>query len=287
MIHRKCGLIFYCGVVARINDTRIFWQNDSSGVSNHPDFLSTIAKNVHIYRQNVLHLSKDSIVLQPRIGGSSKEEKPLTIPVDVLVYCTGWSAGTTLVPPNEASKLGLSVPLEDADPQTQRRWQSLEKAADPVILSRFPALKHPPIYRKIEPKETPFRLYKSMVPAVDNTRSVVFLGKMVVGNNFRVAEAQALWAVAYLDGSIQKLPSRTQMEKEIAETVAWDRRRYLNKGELGSWFYFDVVDYTDALFEQLELSSHRKKSLMGNLMEPCFAADLKSMGDEYKRKHHI
>ncbi|KAL8941110.1 MAG: hypothetical protein Q9216_002442 [Gyalolechia sp. 2 TL-2023] len=247
---------------------RIFWQNDSSGVSNHPDFLSKIAQNVHVYRRDISHLSEDSITLQPRRSGSSLEEgNPLTIPVDVLVYCTGWSATTTLFPAHQAYEFGLAVPLKDADPAIQAHWHDLEDAADPVILSRFPTLKNPPVYRKIKPKETPFRLYKAMAPPADDSHSIVFLGKMVVGNNFRTAEAQALWAVAYLDGDIRHLPSQILKEREVAETVAWDRRRYLNKGELGSWFYYDVVDYADALFEQLELSSHRQK------------------GEEYKRIH--
>ncbi|KAL8764547.1 MAG: hypothetical protein Q9209_007978 [Squamulea sp. 1 TL-2023] len=216
---------------------------------------------------------------------SLKEDKPLTIPIDVLVYCTGWSAKTTPFPPHEAYRLGLPVPLCDANPEAQSHWQDLEKAADPLILSQFPILKHPPAYRKIQPRETPFRLYKAIAPPADETHSIVFLGKMVVGNNFRTAEAQALWAVAYLDGRIHDLPVRAQMEKDIAETVAWDRRRYLNKGELGTWFYFDVVDYADALLEQLKLSSHRRKGLIGNLFEPCFAADLTLIGNEYKRKY--
>lgn len=277
----------YAGVAAiLINPRRIFWQNDSSGVSNHADFLSNIAKNVHVYRRNISHLSKTSITLHPgRSGITPDEEKPLTIPVDALVYCTGWSATSTLFPPREASKLGLAVPLKDADPETQAHWQHLEKAADPVILSRFPALSNPPTYRKIEPKETPFRLYKAMAPPADDSHSIVFLGKMVVGNNFRTAEAQALWAVAYLNGELRRPPSQKQKETEVAETVAWDRRRYLNKGELGSWFYYDVVDYSDGLFEQLGLSSHRQKGWKRNLLEPCFAADMTSIGDEYKRLH--
>ncbi|KAL8830023.1 MAG: hypothetical protein Q9170_005924 [Blastenia crenularia] len=269
-------------------DTPIFWQNDSSGVSNHPDFLSTIAKNVHIHRREISHLSKNSITLESRRNPCSpEEEKSSTIPVDALVYCTGWSATSTLFPPHEACKLGLSVPLKDVDTPTQSHWQDLEKAADPIILARFPTLKHPPAYRKIEPKETPFRLYKAIAPTTDNTHSLVFLGKMVVGNNFRTAEAQALWAIAYLDGKIPNLPSRTPMEKDVAETVAWDRRRYLNKGELGTWFYYDVVDYSDALLEQLGLSSHRQKGWKGDLLDPCFAVEYKSIGDEYGQMHRL
>lgn len=255
-------------------------------MANRPDFLSTLATNVRIYRQNISHLSADSVTLQPR-SASNREEKPSTIPIDALVFCTGWSASTTLFPPQEASALGLSVPLDAIDSQTQYNWQMLEKAADAVILSRFPTLRHPPDYRKIKPTRTPFRLYNSIAPPTDvhSTHSIVFLGKMVVGNSFCTAEAQALWTVAYLDGRIRNLPSQAQINKEIAETVAWDRRRYLNKGELGSWFYFDVVDYADALLEQLGLDSHRRKAWIGDLMDPFFASDLKDLGQEYKIKY--
>ncbi|KAL8631931.1 hypothetical protein Q9189_002306 [Teloschistes chrysophthalmus] len=267
-------------------DTPIFWQNDSSGVANRPDFISTLATKVQIYRQDISHLSADSITLRPR-SDSCKNEKPLTIPVDVIVYCTGWSARTTFLPSDQASTFGLSVPLGAANPQTQQHWQSLEQAADASIFSHFPTLRHPPAYHKTEPTQTPFRLYKAIAPPMDvhSTRSIVFLGKMVVGNNFRTAEAQALWALAYLDGRIKDLPAEGQIEREVAETVAWDRRRYLNKGELGSWFYYDVVDYADALLEQLGLDSHRKgKGWYGDLVDPCFASDLKGLTQEYVMK---
>ena len=267
----------------------IFWQNDSSGVANRPDFLSTLATKVQIHRQEISHLSKDSITLHPRRDPSA-DTKPLTIPIDVLVYCTGWSPNSTLFPADQAGALGLPAPLNTADPPTQKHWQSLETAADTTILSRFPTLGHPPAYRKIEPTQTPFRLYKAMAPPSDvhSSHSIVFLGKLVVGNNFFTAETQALWAVAYLDGRIRDLPSAAQIEREVAETVAWDRRRYLNKGELGSWFYYDVVDYSDALLEQLGLDSHRRgKGWVAGLMDPCFAKDLKGVVEEYRSKYEM
>lgn len=126
--------------------------------------------------------------------------------------------------------------------------------------------------------------------------SIVFLGRLVVGNNFRVAEAQALWAVAYLDGHVT-YPSlngqdtfgtaefRARAEEEVDHTIAWCQRRYLNKGMIGCWFFFDAISYSDMLLSQLHLTSHRKKGWTGwcwDLFGPCRANDLKDLASEYK-----
>ncbi|KAL8988393.1 MAG: hypothetical protein Q9169_008563 [Polycauliona sp. 2 TL-2023] len=266
-------------------DTPIFWQNDSSGVCNHPDFLSTIARNVQIHRRNISHLSPSSITLSP--SPSATNPSPLTLPIDAIVYCTGWSPLSPLYSPSQATSFGLPVPLSSTTPETQSHWNTLETTADAAILTQLPTLATPPPYRKIAPTHTPFRLYRAIAPASDRTHSIVFLGKIVVGNNFRIAEAQALWSVAYLNNLLPSLLIPSQKEVEIAETVAWNRRRYLNKGELGSWFYYDVVDYSDALIEQLGLVSHRQgnKGWMGDLLEPCFAADMRGLVGEFKGKY--
>lgn len=245
--------------------------------------LSTIATKVHVYRQTIDHLSTNSVVISPKEGS---EDKPLTIPADVLVYCTGWSAISSLFTKVEASQLGLPILMAEADPKLQAKWKALEDSAEPKVLARFPYIGNPPAYRRNKPTYTPVRLFKAIAPPADALHhSIVFLGKMVVGNNFRTAEAQALWTVAYLNGEID-VESST-MEEDVAMTVAWNRRRYLNKGQLGSWFYFDVVAYSDMLLEELGLSSHRQKGWFGNLLNPCFADDLKGLVDEYKVRHHI
>lgn len=53
-----------------------------------------------------------------------------------------------------------------------------------------------------------------------------------------MAELQALWAVAYLDGKIDLRErgrngreTREGLEREVAECGVWGRRRYLNLGE--------------------------------------------------------
>lgn len=250
-------------------------------MDTRPDFLSTIANKVHVYRQSVDHLSSDAIILAPREGSN----KTTTIQADVLVYCTGWSPISSIFSSHQASSYGLSLPVAEMAPEIQAKWKALEDAADTKVLAKFPHLGFPPKYRKIDSIHTPFRLFNATVPTTDRDHSIIFLGKMVVGNNFRTAEAQALWAVAYLDGKIKE--TQTKMEENVAMTIAWDRRRYLNKGNLGSWFYFDVVAYADMLLEQLGLSSHLQKGWFGNLMDPCFASDLKGLAEEYKSKHSL
>lgn len=222
---------------------------------------------------------------------ASKEagRAPQSVPADVLVFCTGWAPISPLYAPMLAEELGLPVELnrrvnvtkseeqKDLDRATQNRIDT----EDQITLDRFPLLHRPPACKGARPAHTPFRLYKGMVPnATQDSHSVIFLGKMVVGNNFRTAEVQALWAVAYLDGNLQ-LDDRT-IEREIDETVAWCQRRYLNKGDLGSWFYFDVIDYTDMLLAQLGLKSHRQIGWLKDLFAPCRAVDLKNLVEEYK-----
>ena len=196
--------------------------------------------------------------------------------------CTGWSPKSPLFDPLTSFDLGLPTSFPAQSRQGMRVSQTLEDMGDRNILARFPLLGGPPQYQKIEPSVSPYRLYKAMTPIADvQNRSLVFLGRLVVGNNFRLAEVQALWAVAYLDGSLKlDIPN---MELEIGETVAWCRRRYLDKGNLGSWFFFDTIPYTDMLLDQLGLRSHRQKGLLKDFLGPCRAADLKDLVEEYKR----
>lgn len=231
---------------------------------------------MHVYRQNIDHVTADSITLA---AGSQAETKQKTFPVDVFVFCTGWSIVSPIFASSLADQLGLPVELDHADARTKSEEQ--KELEDIDILDRFPVLQHPPQCDGGRPSFTPFHLYKAMVPEQTiHSHSLVFLGKMVVGNNFLASEVQALWAVAYLDGNL-KLEKRS-VEEETAQTVAWCRRRYLSKGALGSWFYFDVIDYTDMLLAQLGLKSHRQKGWWRNLFAPLKAADLRHLVKEYR-----
>jgi len=173
-------------------DTPVFWQNDSSGINQRPDFYSTIAKKAHVYRQSTDRVLPNSITLA---ANKRNKSDPRTIPADVIVFCTGWSAISPLFSPGLALHLGLPALHSQQSSADATEWRSHEKTADRKVVHRFPMLRSPLAYRKGKPSHTPFRLYKAMTPLSDvEDHSIVFLGKMVVGNNFRVAEVQALWA---------------------------------------------------------------------------------------------
>ncbi|KAL6721672.1 hypothetical protein ACLMJK_000776 [Lecanora helva] len=257
-------------------DTPLFWQNDSSGINQRPDFYTTIASKVCVYRQDIERISPHSISLA---AGTRAEENTRMLPVDILVLCTGWSPISQLYSRHLAKEMGLPVELDKTEErETSDDEQSL---VEKQVLNDFQTLRFPPKYRRIGPSHTPCRLYRLMVPVIDTpAHSIVFLGKMVVGNNFRAAEIQALWAVAYLDGKLQV--DSLQARQEIDETLVWCRKRYLNKGHLGSWLFFDTVDYSDWLLSQLGLKSHRQGGFLRHFLGPCRAVGLRNLIEEYK-----
>lgn len=140
-------------------------------------------------------------------------------------------------------------PASDArysDPEVgtrPKRCDPLERSrpkADREICTQFHILEYPPPYCKSEASQTPFWLYGAILPVTDH--DIIFPGKVGTGNRFRVAEAQELRAVVVLDGvTISERPSgpaaKEGMEKVVAKTVWWCRRRYLAKWETGNWFY--------------------------------------------------
>lgn len=237
-------------------------------MNQRPDFWNLVATKVHVYRQNIVSLEDRNIHLKDGTAIAS----------DVLVCATGWRPSVlAFFDASLAGRLGLPSLSGDLDPKELAKWKDLETAADRQILQQFPRLSDPPDHNQSVVKRSPFRLYKAIASLKCN--SVVFLGHIAVGNNFRAAECQALWAVAYLDGKLT-LPSQEDMEKEVALTVAWCKRRYLSKGVFGHWFYYDLIPYTDRLLEQISLSSHRK-GWFRDFLAPCVAGDLCDLHQEY------
>ena len=253
-----------------LTSNRLFWQNDSTGINQKPDFWDTIASKVQVYRQDIQTLQDHSIQL----------EDGATIASDILICATGWKPALSFLHPTDAARLGLSTLQSDLDPDKAQKWKELDEQTDREILQHFPNLVNPPVHAEPDTSRSPFRLYKMIASPTDDT--IAFLGHIGVGNNFRAAECQALWTVAYFDGNLT-LPSKAAMEHEISRTVSWCKRRYPYRGGSGVYLYFDLLPYTDGLLAHIGLTSHRKRGLK-DLFTPCFASDLRHLQQEYRDK---
>ncbi|KAF2466351.1 flavin-binding monooxygenase-like protein-like protein [Lindgomyces ingoldianus] len=251
-------------------DTGLFWQNDSSGVNQRADFFDTIAKKVKVYRQDIECIDIHNVHLA---NGT-------TIDADAIVFATGWKDSPLYIDPHTAYYLGLATPKSAEDLKEASKWATLETSADAEILKRYPILSNPPPCHKRSFTETPFRLYKSILPIHD--RSIVFLGRMVLANHTYNAEVQSLFAIAALDNTLN-LPSEADMEEEVASVRAWQKRRYPARGEAGNWFWYDIVPYTDAVLKQLGLESHRMKGV-SDFFRPAVAKNLEGLVEEYRKK---
>lgn len=208
------------------------------------------------------------------------------MPTDALLCGTGWESSYPFFTPEQASRLGLPH-LPNNSLAEEQRWQDLMNKADADILKEFPILGRPPPDTKPVGSKTanlatttPARLYHGMAPLSDS--SILFLGRARVSNNFRVADAQAIWATAYWDGHVTLPASLDETQRQIAYMNALSRRRYPTRGLDGVNFHADLVYYTDRLVCEAGLSSHRK-GWWDDPEEPCLASDFRDCPEEYRR----
>jgi dimethylaniline monooxygenase (N-oxide forming) len=196
---------------------------------------------VKIYRHDITTLSDSNVILD---DGSS-------LRTDLLIYATGYHNIPALFSASDAAHLGLPVPASDISPAEKEKWCKLDAQADAHICRLFPRLADPPTtttttytFSTRQSEFTPHRLYRTILPPSlleVNDRSFVVVGAIATSATGIVAEAVALWAVAWLTGHLDvKVKGRREqqnegnvreaVENEIALGNAFKARRYLNLG---------------------------------------------------------
>ncbi|KAI0144368.1 flavin-binding monooxygenase-like protein-like protein [Xylariaceae sp. FL1272] len=254
-------------------DADIIWQNGTAGGCHFADFWPLVAEKVNVYRGDVKLLDENEIY----ING----QEDARFPCDAVLCGTGWKRGLDMFEDSTLMDLGLPFPKDMESQEDTSKWEKLVNEADEKILKRFVMLRNPPKHYHKQETRTPYRLYHTMAPLTDD--SILFMNHIVAGAKLFAAEAQAIWAVAYWDKAFS-LPSKTAMENDIALMIAWNRRRYLSNGELGNFAAFDSVPYVDSLFDEIGMTSHRKKGWLGNMFAPIMPADLGRVWNEYLAK---
>ncbi|EED15453.1 dimethylaniline monooxygenase, putative [Talaromyces stipitatus ATCC 10500] len=248
-----------------------FWSSGPIGVIQQDDFWDLVSKNVHVYRGDPCGTTSDAIILM-----DGRE-----VPTDVALCGTGWNSSYPFFTNEQASQLGL--PHQPSASTEDQTWKDLIKQADAEILRTYPILGSPPTDAKFVGGDnlTPARLYNGMASLSDP--SILFLGRARMSNNFRAADAQAIWATAYWDGHVT-LPPLGEAKRQVAYMNALSRRRYPTRGADGVNFHADLVYYTDKLACEAGLSSHRK-GWWNDPEEPCLASDFRGCTEEYRKKY--
>ena len=239
----------------------------------HDDFWDIISQKVDVYRSDPVGSTNHSVTL-----ADGRD-----VPSDIVLCGSGWNTAYTFLSPEQTRDLGLPHdPSQDSAEEIQS-WKALSDEADRQILDDFPILEKPPPGCKPRggANLTPGRLYQGMAPLTDP--SILFLGRVRLSNNFRGAEAQAIWAAAWWDGHIA-LPSADELKKRVAYMNTFSKRRYPSCGADGLYFHGDLVWYTDTIVHEAGLESHRK-GWWEDWDEPALASDMRDCKDEYLAKY--
>jgi dimethylaniline monooxygenase (N-oxide forming) len=251
----------------------VFLSADSLAVSNAEGLWESMAKAT-IVRDEVERAEGKELVLK-----SGKR-----VSCDAIVAATGWSNTYTMFDDELALELGLPVPPSKVqeDGIEAAAWEDRLAEADKKVVESFPRLAHPPSYPHPEPKSTPSKLYRSIIPiAGDADHSIAFVGAIGSAQSLNIAEIQALWAAAYLSGKLV-LPSKEKMREEVALAIAWRRRRYLEDGYNA---VFEHVQYMSLLVRDLGLNDQRKGGGWRELLSPYTSADWRGILEEWRAVH--
>ena len=229
-------------------------MNQPASIIVQPEPLDAIRSGevVKIYRKDITALSNSNVVLD---DGTSLQ-------TDLLIYATGYRIAPTIFSSSDAAHLGLPVPVSQVPPAEVEKWNKLDAEADEEVCRLFPRLATPPtpltpptpptaptppppppppthqpqvLRGRDEGELTPHRLYRTILPLSlleADDRSFAVVGAIAASATGIVAEAVALWAVAWLTGQLDVKGKRAvqEVEREIALLNAFKARRYLQLG---------------------------------------------------------
>ncbi|KAE9362775.1 FAD/NAD(P)-binding domain-containing protein [Stipitochalara longipes BDJ] len=240
------------------------------GITNSADTWETVAK-ARVLRKGIEKLSGKDVVLH---GGEK-------IACDALVACTGWDAKVGFFSTEQSAELGLPVDLKEESVSDRKHWETLIAEADKEVLLRFPRLEEQPVFPKGKSRTSPAKLYRCMVPTNPefNDGSILFLGHFITRDTMTLAEIQALWAVAYMNG---KLPKKTEKETEadVALVIAWRRRRYLGDGH--TYLFDGHEQYYSQLLRDIGINDVRKDGGWREIFSSYDVRDYRGLIEEYK-----
>ncbi|EWZ80082.1 hypothetical protein FOWG_15940 [Fusarium oxysporum f. sp. lycopersici MN25] len=250
------------------------------GVLNYPGNIHDYVTSgqVQIIKKDISHLSKNGTI--NFADGTSYQ-------THALIAITGWKLSPNIQYKPDGIEASLGIPTESMSSEELAFWSHLDKEAAREILQKFPYLTRPP--KNVIPyqqKVSPYRLYGGMAPPGLTSRSdnsIVFIKMVHSTANIIIAETQALWAYAYLNGMIDM--NKDKVYHETALSSCYGRLRY--PCGFSAWypeFVYDTVPYADMLLRDLGVRSRRKRIATQEVFSGYTIQDYKGINREWAEK---
>ena len=244
-------------------------------------------KELHSGRSLSVHRASPTRLLKGGLQLDSGE----VLKADAVVYATGWQSSIDFFNDEEAAQLGIPIPRSQQDVSQEKLWANLEDMADTQVTEALPQLSKSP-RPDFETGKTHFRLYRQVLSPkllAEQDRSITFVGMLSSSQTSFASELSALWAVAWMEDIFpNSLPTKAQMEKDVAKVNAWMARRHGPRGRRNPEIILEIQTFFDVLMEDLGLRVKRKqKSLFGPLAEwliPYQASDYNGVVEEFLSK---
>jgi dimethylaniline monooxygenase (N-oxide forming) len=216
-----------------------------------------------IDKGEMIHVARTGIASMK--GQSLQLSNQSQLEVDAVVFATGWESPISKIFTHaQRAELGLPVPWEVLSENEAKFWKELDASEDRKVLDLYPIFDNPP-YKYIERDvgETPSRLFRSLIPPTmpKDRGNIVFLGRLANVQQTSLAEINALWSVAYLEGLLpieNLVKDEDAMKKEVARVNAFMKRRYPGRRNLPT-AVLEVRDWMDVLLRDLGLRTDRNR----------------------------
>jgi len=220
--------------------------------------------------------------------------------VDAVVCATGWETKPSVkfLPTGIDKELGLPR----ANPTLDSEEEQLIQTSEAELYEQYPFLKernsnriyHPDPSHRLSAKQSladktqnPYRLFRFMVPLSDlQERSLGFVGAMMTLGTASCAYIQALWLIAYLDGTLQLSPAMSPSDikyQTYLETQYCAIRHAMGYGNQYPDLVFDALPYFDILLSDLGLTAKRKRSFRKEYFGSYGPEDYRGLIDQWKR----
>ncbi len=197
------------------------------------------------------------------------------VDVDAVVFATGWESSTgAMFSPELQVELGLPVLWDCLQEFKANYWKQRDASEDKKIINLYPLFDNMPYeYSYRDAEYTPYRLFRGLIPpSVTAETNIVLLGKVGNLQQTSLAEINALWSVAYLEGLLpleSLVRDQEAMNREVARTNAFMKRRYPGRRNI-PLALLEVRDLMDLLLRDLGVRADRNRLAWENSVNRGF-----------------